>query len=164
MPRADDDFTASVRPHLPCLRRAAQRLTRNASDADDLVQDTLLRAFRFFARYERGTHLRAWLLRIQRNAFMSRMRAETRTRALRVRMWAEQPTHAEPEADARAREQLDPALAARLSALPEIYRAVLVTVAVQEASYREAAERLGCPIGTVMSRLHRARRALLAAA
>ena len=159
----EDEFTRCVRPHLPSLRRAALRLTGEASAADDLVQDTLLRAFRFWRAYEPGTHLRAWLLRIQRNAFVSEWRREQRARVLQRELCAEHAGHAQPEAPPRLRDELDPALAAGLAALPAEYRAVLWSVAVDEQSYRETAERLGCPIGTVMSRLHRARRALIPA-
>lgn len=157
----DDEFTRSVRPQLPCLRRAALRLTHERSAADDLVQETLIRAFRFWRAYTPDTNLRAWLLRIQRNAFVSQWRREQRTRALHQRVGAESPVQIDPELSARLRDELDPALARQLDALPAEYRAVLWAVAVDEASYREAAERLGCPVGTVMSRLHRARRALL---
>lgn len=159
----EDEFTRSVRPHLPCLRRAALRLTRQPSAADDLMQDTLVRAFRFWHAYTPDTHLRAWLLRIQRNAFVSQWRSEQRVRALHRGLCAEVPEHAEPEVPARLRDELDPTLARQLDALPAEYRAVLWAVAVDEDSYREAAERLGCPVGTVMSRLHRARRALIPA-
>lgn len=159
----DDEFTRSVRPHLACLRRAALRLTRQPSAADDLVQEALIRAFRFWHAYAPDTNLRAWLLRIQRNAFVSQWRREQRTRALHVRVGAESAARVEPETCARLRDELDPLLARQLDALPTEYRAVLWAVAVDEDSYREAAERLGCPVGTVMSRLHRARRALIPA-
>jgi RNA polymerase sigma-70 factor (ECF subfamily) len=101
------------------------------------------------------------LLRIQRNAFVSQWRRERRTRALHQQLGLESSKHAEPVASESEREQLDPALARQLDALPAEYRAVLWAVAVDEDSYREAAARLGCPVGTVMSRLHRARRALI---
>jgi RNA polymerase sigma-70 factor (ECF subfamily) len=159
----DDEFSRSVRSHLPSLRRAALRLTRDASAADDLMQDTLLRAFRFWHAYTPDTHLRAWLLRIQRNAFVSQWRSEQRVRALHRSACAELPEHVDPEVPDSVRDQLDPVLAVQLDALPAEYRAVLWAVAVDEDSYREAAERLGCPVGTVMSRLHRARRALIPA-
>jgi len=160
---ADDEFTRSVRPELPRLRRAALRLTHERSAADDLVQETLIRAFRFWHAYTPDTNLRAWLLRIQRNAFVSQWRREQRTRALHLRVSHESPAQVAPEPSEGLRDQLDPALARQLDALPAEYRAVLWTVAVDEASYREAAERLGCPVGTIMSRLHRARRALIPA-
>ena len=154
------DFTSSIRPHLPSLQRVALRLTRQPSAADDLMQDTLVRAFRFWHAYTPDTHLRAWLMRIQRNAFVSQWRREQRLRTVHRNAWAEAPEHFEPEAPECERDELDPALARQLEALPAEYRAVLWAVAVDEDSYREAAERLGCPVGTVMSRLHRARRAL----
>ena len=100
----DDEFTRSVRPHLPSLRRAALRLTRQPSAADDLVQDTLLRAFRFWDSYRADTQLRAWLLRIQRNAFVSQWRRDQRMRALHQELRAERVEPVELEPSPRLRD------------------------------------------------------------
>jgi RNA polymerase sigma-70 factor (ECF subfamily) len=153
-------FERSVAPHVSSLQAAARRLVRDGADADDLVQETLLRAYRFWDRYAADTHLRAWLHRILRNAFVNEYRRRTREREVL------QQARAAFEVDGVDREQqagddeLDGSLSGALAALPEEYRAVLWTIAVDDASYREAAERLGCPVGTVMSRLHRARRGM----
>jgi len=154
-------FTLCVRPHVPAMQRTARRLARDADVADDLVQEALLRAYRFWDRYQPDTRLRAWLLRIVRNVFISHHRHEQRLRALHTRYGAESPRQAAPVLSEALQAQLEGELVVGLGALPQAYRAVLWTVAVDGASYREAADRLGCPVGTVMSRLHRARRALL---
>ena len=154
------DFERNVAPHVAGLQAAARRLARDADDADDLVQETLLRAYRFWDRYAADSHLRAWLHRILRNAFVNEYRRRTRERDIlqQARSAFElTASDAEPEAGAH---ELDGSLSGALAALPEEYRAVLWTVAVDDASYREAAERLGCPVGTVMSRLQRARRGM----
>jgi RNA polymerase sigma-70 factor (ECF subfamily) len=160
LPDAATRFERSVRPLLSGLRGAALRLTRDAAAADDLLQETVLRAFRFFARYEPDTNLRAWMHRILRNTFIHRYRRARREREVLAQ--------ASIVTELRAGERdLDPAQAgmsdeveAALAELSPEYRDVVWAVAVDELSYREAAERLGCPLGTVMSRLHRGRKLL----
>ena len=155
------EFERNVAPHVSGLHAAARRLSRNASEADDLVQETLLRAFRFWDRYAVDTHLRAWLHRILRNAFVNEYRRRTRERdVLQQARVAFEIGAPGPEPCEAGRGELDGSLSGALDALPEEYRSVLWTIAVDDASYREAAERLGCPVGTVMSRLHRARRGM----
>lgn len=160
-PRSRAAFERAVTPHLPKVRAAALRLTRNQADADDLVQDALLRAYRFFGSYRDGTHLSAWLVRIVKNTFINAYRKKQRERQAMGRLHglliaeSEQTRHLGP-----ADQALSDSVEAALRTLAPEFRAVLWEVAVNEASYGEAAESLGCPIGTVMSRLHRARRAL----
>jgi RNA polymerase sigma-70 factor (ECF subfamily) len=167
-----EEFEQVALPHLDALFNLALTLTRNRKDAEDLVQETYLRAFRFFDTYEPGTHVKAWLFRILRNTFVSRYRAARRT-----------PEHVDfdaiegayetlvDETLRREREAPDPerALLARvpdeairraLAELPEEYRTVVVLALVEELSYKEIASALGIPIGTVMSRLHRGRKHL----
>jgi RNA polymerase sigma-70 factor (ECF subfamily) len=155
-------FERELAPLLSGLRASSLRLCRNRSDAEDLLQETVLRAWRFFHHYESGSNCRAWMHRILRNAFVSRYRngrreaellaAHGRLERLRVEMHDDAPE--------AVRCELSAELASGLSALPEAMHAVLWAVAVDELSYREAAQRIGCPIGTVMSRLHRAKDAL----
>jgi RNA polymerase sigma-70 factor, ECF subfamily len=154
------DFEHALRPLLANLRAAALRLTRNRADADDLLQEAVLRAWRFWDHYEPDTNLRAWLHRILRNAFVNRYRRGRRERDVlaEVRVvGAQRATGIEPAA---MRASLSDEVAHGLDTLPSDFRAVLWAVDVDELSYREAAERLGCPVGTVMSRLHRARHGL----
>lgn len=156
-------FESCVRPLLEGLRCAALRLTRNPHDADDLLQETTLRAWRFWSHYEPGSNLRAWLHRILLNTFVNNYRRARREREL-IQQLQRQAHGAAPESQnaepSFVRASLTDELQVGLSELPPEFRAVLWAVAVDELSYREAAEMLGCPVGTIMSRLHRARRLL----
>jgi RNA polymerase sigma-70 factor, ECF subfamily len=172
-PRKSDrqrEFEDEALVHMDSLYAHALRLTRSQSDAEDLVQDTFVRALRFYDRFERGSNLKAWLLRIQFNGFVNKYR-----RNLKEHSVGEAMTH-EPGTESTLgrgplRSLLDPqgtALApivakeiqAALGQLPEEHRTVVILADVEELSYKEIAEVIGCPIGTVMSRLHRARKAL----
>lgn len=153
---------------LPGLRRSALHLTRDRDEADDLLQETALRAHRFAAGYRAGTCVRAWLHRILRNTFASRYRKRRREREVMERAHVE---GALAPVTVTAAAQHEPTLIAAslsdevtrsLDALAPEFRAVLVRVAVDGLSYRETADAMGCPIGTVMSRLHRARGAMTA--
>ncbi|MBM4362121.1 MAG: sigma-70 family RNA polymerase sigma factor [Deltaproteobacteria bacterium] len=141
---------------LPALRARARRLARSAADAEDLVQDTALRALRFEARYQPGTNPRAFLQQVEERLFFSECRRRSRERRAHERAALERSLVAEP----RQSEFLTPRVVAALAALPAPSRRVLLEVDVQGQSYRDAAVALGVPTGTVMSRLHRARRAL----
>ena len=168
--KRQQEFEQEVLPHLDALYGAALRLTRSPEDAQDLVQDTVLKAFRFYDRFEAGTNLRAWLLRILTNTFINRYR-----RSARERKAFEGPM-AQPVGDGvmsraalrRLREPVSEAergliaaeITAALDKLPEEHRVIVLLADVEELTYREIAEALGCPIGTVMSRLHRARGAM----
>ena len=150
-------FERAVRPWLHGLRAVALRLSRSTAEADDLVQETVLRAWRYWPRYTERDSCRAWLQRILSNTFVS-----TRRRAARERIilaLAESAGRAElPLSAAEPCERgLDDNLAGGLAALGDEQRSVVWLVDVQDRSYREAAAELGWPIGTVMSRLHRAR-------
>jgi RNA polymerase sigma-70 factor, ECF subfamily len=152
-------FERSILAHQRTLRRSALQLSRSAADADDLVQETMVRAWRFWPRYTESDNSRAWLQRILRNTFLSRCRRASREREVMQLLPGEpaRPTGLAPELEAAG---LDDGLEAALQRLRSEQRAVLWLVDVQERSYREAADELGLPIGTVMSRLHRARLAL----
>jgi RNA polymerase sigma-70 factor (ECF subfamily) len=147
---------------MPELRGRAARLSGDRVLADDLVQDTIERALKFAAQYERGTNLRAWVYQILFSVFITRYRRRRREKnALRhlasdPHAWTVPERFRSPEADA----PLMPSTQARLDAIPEGFRAVIVLVDIGEMSYREAATELGVPVGTVMSRLFRGRRLL----
>jgi RNA polymerase sigma-70 factor (ECF subfamily) len=155
-------FERYVLPEIDVLYRVALSLTRNAADAEDVVQETLLRAYRSIDRFD-GRHPRAWLLTILRNANINRARRrrpglftdpEEGARALES---AAPGPSAEDEATA---EVFDGAVASALAELPARFLQVVELVDLDGLSYQEAAEVLDVPIGTVMSRLHRARRRL----
>jgi RNA polymerase sigma-70 factor, ECF subfamily len=162
-------FEAEALPLLPGLYSSAFRLTRNAADAEDLVQETFLRAYRGFHQFEPGTNLKAWLYRILTNTFINSYRKkqrepqtdsldETEDWYLYSRM-AERGT--EPSAETSVIEALpDEDVQEALSSLPEQFRIAVLLADVEGFSYKEIAEITGVPIGTVMSRLHRGRKAL----
>jgi len=162
-------FEADALPLLPGLYSAAFRLTRNASDAEDLVQETFLRAYRGFHQFEAGTNLKAWLYRILTNTFINSYRKKQREPQtdslddvedwyLYSRMAGQ---GAEPSAETSVIESLpDEDVQDALSSLPEQFRIAVLLADVEGFSYKEIAEITGVPIGTVMSRLHRGRKAL----
>ena len=148
-------------PEVDVLLRVARSLTRRAVDAEDLVQDTLLRAYRGIDGFD-GAHPRAWLLTIMRNAQITR----TRRRRPKLlddpdatfdRLAATEGEGAQTPEALVVGETFDAVVSDALAALPDRFRAVVTLVDVEALSYAEAAEALGIPVGTVMSRLHRAR-------
>ena len=161
-------FEAEVLPHLDAAYRLAYALTGQRADAEDLVQEACLRAYAAFERYEMGTNARAWLLTILRRVHLNdRRRLSTHPTPLTLdgtregdapRDVADAAALAPDEEAVRASDRR--ALLAALAELPEEYRAVLALVDLDGLRYAEAAEVLGCPIGTVMSRLHRGRQRL----
>ena len=161
----DANFTRYVLPEVEMLLRVAMTLTAQPADAEDLVQDTLVRAYQAADRFD-GRHPRAWLLTIMRHAEANRHRrrrphlldepgAETEPLAAGLASSA----CATPE-DIVVGEKFDEMVDAALAALPLKHRQVVVLVDVNGLSYAEAAKLLGVPAGTVMSRLHRARKAI----
>lgn len=154
-------WTAELPSYLPELRRRALRLTRNASMADDLVQDTVLRALSFSDSFEQGTNLRGWLHQVLFSVFVSGYRKRTRERKALTRL-ASDPVASAPSrqpAPDQLRELTAPSRA-RLESMPATYRSVVELVDMGDCSYREAADTLHLPLGTVMSRLHRGRKLL----
>ena len=164
------EFENACLEHLDPLYASALKLTRSAHDAEELVQDTYLKAFRFADKFEWGTNLKAWLFRIQTNAFINEYRHKRHERRYLERA-ATEPIYdevfnkearaysANPEAHAFTRffkDDLDRAL----EDLPDDFRTVVVLSDLNGFSYKEIAEMVGCPVGTVMSRLHRGRRHL----
>lgn len=155
-------FAEYVLPEVDVLYRVARALTSQPADAEDLVQDTLLRAFRFIDRFD-GQHPRAWLLTILRNAEHSRHRRR-HPQLFTDPDEATKRIEADPDRTGRSPEDLlvDPVLDAGVerafAALPDKYRRIVTLVDVEGLTYASAAAVLNVPVGTVMSRLHRARR------
>jgi len=139
---------------IPRLRRYARALVADRAAADDLVQDTLERAWSKLHLFREGTDLRAWLFTVMHNVHVNRVRAARQTEALDEEM--PELIQRASQGDALVVRDLERALAA----LPAAQREVLLLVALEELSYEEAARVLGIPIGTVMSRLARARERL----
>ena len=146
--------TCFEREALPQMRRVyarAYRLTRNVADAEDLVQETYLRAFRAFERYTPGTNVVAWLLTILHRSRTDHLRKKRRSPRT-VELIAEPAAAPIPPAEGE-----DPALLRSLRRLPELFRTPVVLRDVQDFTYQEIANRLRVPVGTVMSRIHRGR-------
>jgi RNA polymerase sigma-70 factor (ECF subfamily) len=167
-------FEREAMPLFDSLYPGALSLTKNRPDADDLMQETALKAFRSFHQYQEGTNLKAWLYRIMMNSYISKYRRKKRSPELG---WLDGPEDAvggtTPEQAANERnawlvlgdklaledfkQQLDGPMKAAVEALPDEFRSALILNVVNELSYKEVAEVLDVPIGTVMSRLSRAK-------
>jgi RNA polymerase sigma-70 factor (ECF subfamily) len=158
-------FRQDMIPHMDLMFNYALYLAGDREEANDLLQDTFLRAYRFFDKFEEGTNARAWLYRIMRNTFINEYRRRKRT-----------PKHVEydelitphqmlprdPRLSTDLRERIDAEtfedeVAIAISTLPEKFKSVIVLRDVEDLPYEEIAEALDIPIGTVRSRLHRAR-------
>lgn len=162
-------FERDALPLLPSLYAAALRLTRNPADAEDIVQEAFLRAFRGFSGFQEGTNLKAWMYRILTNTFINAYRKKKRQPAEVLE--DELPDWylydqlrgdgAVASAESTVLESIpDEDVRAALDSLPEAFRMAVWLVDVEGFSYKETAEILDVPIGTIMSRLHRGRKAL----
>jgi RNA polymerase sigma-70 factor (ECF subfamily) len=165
---ARESFEAEALVHMGVLYNAALYMTRDPARAEDIVQETLLKAFRFWHRYEPGTHCKAWLFRILTNTFINRSRRKTpvidsldasERECSGVSLAEQSAFYESPEASYFA--GLFPEdVRAAVESLPELFRVPVVLADLQDFSYKEIADIMGCPVGTVMSRLFRGRRRL----
>jgi RNA polymerase sigma-70 factor (ECF subfamily) len=159
----DEAFVRDALTYLDSLYGTALRLTRRQADAEDLVQDTYLKAFRSASQFQRGTNLKAWLFTILHNTFRNMLRHDGRNPvdvdSEYVDQAANAPTEHSPE-ELLTRATLDADLQAALDAIPDAFRQAVWLRDVEELSYAEIAQVLAVPIGTVMSRISRGRRAL----
>lgn len=165
--RADaDEFASEALGYLEPLYATALRLTRNRADAEDLVQDTFVKAFRFTDKFEPGSNLKAWLFTILHNTWRNQRRDASRDTVEvdsdRVEQAAARDGPAAFDTPERIlmRATLDADLQAALDGLPDAFREAVWLRDVEEFSYAEMADMLGIPIGTVMSRISRGRRLL----
>lgn len=159
-----ETFEALAIPHIDSLYRFALHITSNESDAEDLVQDTYLRAYKFFDKFRDGTNCKAWLLKILRNTFINSFHRNKRYNQRfcllnNVELITVLPNNPTPEDEIFAGLLKDEIVAA-INALPVNFRTVILLADIEELSYREISEIIDRPIGTVMSRLHRGRRIL----
>ncbi|MHB1536015.1 MAG: sigma-70 family RNA polymerase sigma factor [Acidimicrobiales bacterium] len=165
-------FAEQAMEHMGSLYSAALRMTRNPADAEDLVQETYLKAYRGFGSFQQDTNLKAWLYRILTNTFINTYRAKKRRPEqtelddvedlyLYRRLGGLEAVAAGRSAEEEVLEHFtDGDIKAALEALPEQFRIAVLLADVEGFSYKEIAEILDIPIGTVMSRLHRGRKAL----
>jgi len=160
-------FEQQALAHTDGLYRFGMRLTGNTADADDLVQETYLKAYRFWNRYDQGTNIRAWLFRILKNSFINLYRKESKEPDIVQYCEIMRPTSAyRVAADANNLQELmfnnilDGDVSSAVSGLTEDFRTVVILCDIEGLTYEETARFLGCPLGTVRSRLHRGRKLL----
>jgi RNA polymerase sigma-70 factor (ECF subfamily) len=162
------EFEREALPHMDLLYNYALRMTYNPSDADDLVQETYLKAYRFWDKYEQGTNIRAWLFRIMKNSYINRYRKETKEPETvdydDVKNFYNTIRHESAETndlqEALFGNLLDDDVAKAIASLPEDFRTVVILCDIEGLTYEEIAEFVDCPLGTVRSRLHRGRKLL----
>ena len=163
------DFEREAIPHLPTLYSAALRLTRNERDAEDLVQEAMLRAYRFFDTFEAGTNCKAWLFRILTNVFCNRYREREREQEILHEAESSEANVERFIAGATDGKDVEAALLGRivsedveraLAQVPPDFRMAVILADLEDFSYKEIAEIMDCPAGTVMSRLFRGRKIL----
>jgi RNA polymerase sigma-70 factor (ECF subfamily) len=165
-------FEGLISAHLDSLYRTALRMTRNTADAEDLVQETCLKAFRYFDRFEEGSNIRAWLFKILTNLYINRYRKQAKEpvvveydEAQDYLLYSKmQEASADSGATGPEKELFDRVLGAEvdkaINDLPEDFRIVVVMAFIEGLAYEEIAEALSVPMGTVKSRLHRGRKLL----
>lgn len=163
-----EDFEDEIIPHLDAMYNFALRLTSDPSDAEDLVQDTIVKAFRFFSSYEKGTNAKAWLFRILKNSYINNYRKKSKkpnqvdydeVSTFYETIRAERTDTSDLE-DKMFRELIDDDISNALDELPEDFRTVVLLCDVEGFTYEEIANMLDVPIGTIRSRLHRGRNLL----
>ncbi len=164
------DFGSGALPYRDQLFKTALRMTRSVEETEDLLQETYLKAFKYYDRFEEGTNLKAWLFRIMKNTFINGYRKrrsqppqlefdELRESVENGLMEDFQSAEDDPETACLARE-MDHEVRDALLALPHDYKMAVLLVDLQGLTYQRAADLLGVPVGTVMSRLYRGRKRL----
>ncbi|HEX6983307.1 MAG TPA: sigma-70 family RNA polymerase sigma factor [Balneolaceae bacterium] len=165
-----EDFEDEIIPQLDAMYNFALRLTSDPSDAEDLVQDTIVKAFRFFNSYEKGTNAKAWLFRILKNSYINNYRKKSKqpnqvdydeVATFYETIRAERTDTSDLE-DKMFRDLIDDDISSALDKLPEDFRTVVLLCDIEGFTYEEIANMLDVPIGTIRSRLHRGRNLLKA--
>jgi RNA polymerase sigma-70 factor (ECF subfamily) len=161
------DFEREVMPHLQALYGVAMRMTKSEGDAEDLVQDTILRAYRFWDGFEAGSNCRAWLMRILTNVFRNRYRERLREQEIlgeaetcKANLGQFQGAAPRDAESALFGRMLSRDVEKALETLPLEFRLPVILADLEDLSYKEIADIMECPAGTVMSRLYRGRKML----
>jgi RNA polymerase sigma-70 factor (ECF subfamily) len=168
--KKQSEFEAEALPHMDVLYNFALRTTGNQDDARDLLQETYLKAYRFWEKYEKGTNIRAWLFRIMKNSYINRYRKETKEPDKvdyeeienfynLIRAESTDPNDLQEKLFGKL---LGDEVSKALESLPDDFRTVVILSDIEGLTYEEIAEFVECPIGTVRSRLHRGRKLLQA--
>jgi RNA polymerase sigma-70 factor, ECF subfamily len=164
------EFEREAIPHMDALYNFALRMTGDGDDANDLVQDTFLKAFRFFDKFEKGTNCKAWLFRIMKNTFINTYRKKSKEPDKvdyedvenfyeNVKPSSTDSAHLEKEIYDNL---LDDDISSAIASLPDDFKTVIILSDIEGFTYDEIADFIDCPVGTVRSRLHRARKMLFA--
>jgi RNA polymerase sigma-70 factor (ECF subfamily) len=164
----ETEFLDEAIPHMDSLYSFARRLTSNPDDADDLLQDTYLKAYRFWDKYEKGTNIRAWLFRIMKNSFINRYRKETKEPETidfdEIQDFYTKAKDTVDDNDDLGKKifsgLLDDDVTRALDSLSPDFKTVVILCDIEGYTYEEIAEFIDTPIGTVRSRLHRGRKLL----
>ena len=162
------DFEAEAIPHMDSLYNFALRMTGDTDDANDLIQETYLKSFRFFDKFEKGTNCKAWLFRIMKNTYINSYRKnvkepdkvdyeEIENFYENIKSSWSNTSHLEKDLYDNL---LDDEISEAVNSLPEDFRTVIMLCDIEGLSYEEIADFVNCPVGTVRSRLHRARKLL----
>lgn len=163
-----EDFEREAVPHMDALYNFALKMTNDSDEADDLVQETYLKAFRFFDKFEKGTNCKAWLFRIMKNTFINKYRKETKEPDKvdyedvenfyeNIKPSTTDSAHLEKDIYDNL---LDDELSEAINSLPEDFKTVVILCDIEGFTYEEIADFIDVPVGTVRSRLHRARKML----
>ncbi len=164
------DFEREAMPHMDALYNFALRMTGDPEDADDLVQETYLKAFKFFDKFEKGTNCKAWMFRILKNSFINDYRKSSKEPDKvdyddiqnfyeTIKSNDVKSQHFQEDAFTQL---LDDDISKAITKLPEDFRTVIILNDIEGFTYEEIADFVDCPVGTVRSRLHRARKMLYA--
>ncbi len=162
------EFNAEAMPYMPLLRNYANKICNNELDADDLLQETYLRAFRFYNKFEKGTNCKAWLFRIMKNLFINEYRKNQKSPGKvdyeEIENFYESiKSNYSDSGDAQEKiynNQLDDEVTYALNSLQDEFKTVIILCDIEGLSYEEIADFVQCPVGTIRSRLHRGRKIL----
>jgi RNA polymerase sigma-70 factor (ECF subfamily) len=154
------NFEEIVVPHFNAIYNFAYRLTGNRADTEDIVQDVFLAAYRFFHQFQEGTNCKAWLFKILKNTFINSLKKKKRENSLQSIVYSRESETIDRRLSVDFNEGFDETVQDALNKLPDEFRIAIILCDIEGLSYQEIAEIQECPVGTVRSRISRARRFL----